>query len=321
MSYSEKHKRNTSPVLRTTSEDRSKICQNKDNYIQYLEQQLQKTSKVVYQKYEERMRLVEETLQEHDEKFENFIKLIKLLQHFATTQEQENANIRNHVNISMEEIYSNELTKLKMQNGKIEQELFEIQQTYQKEQPILQEFELILNRKIDVIMDELKQSALKTDYQKLEQRLSKFELNVKSEQQQKINESERQLNSSLTHQQQLNDLKIVLDSVIQDQEHTKNTVQQLQNEIFFNKRKSQNQQIRKSITKESLYTENETLAIRPAKEMKENIKKLDNKRNKSKSSMSRSGSRNARLETIKKQKQENVKDLIKKHKQSSQKYI
>lgn len=40
--------------------------------------------------------------------------------------------------------------------------------------------------------------------------------------------------------------------------------------------------------------------MRPAKEMKENIKKLDNKRNKSKSSMSRSGSRNARLETIKK---------------------
>ncbi|CAD8150152.1 unnamed protein product [Paramecium pentaurelia] len=321
MSYSEKHKRNTSPVLRTTSEDRTKINQNKDNYIQYLEQQLQKTSKVIYQKYEERMKFVEETLQEHDEKFENFIKLIKLLQHFATTQEQENINIRNHVNISMEEIYSNELNKLKIQNGKIEQELFEIQQTYQKEQPIIQEFELILNKKIDVIMDELKQSALKSDYQKLEQRLSKFELNVKQEQQQKINESERQLNSSLTHQQQLNDLKIVLDSVIQDQEHTKNTVQQLQNEIYFNKRKSQNQQIRKSITKESLYTENDTLAIRPAKEMKENIKKLDNKRNKSKSSMSRSGSRNARLETIKKQKQENVKELIKKHKQSSQKYI
>ncbi|CAD8057719.1 unnamed protein product [Paramecium sonneborni] len=321
MSYSEKHKRNTSPILRTTSEDRSKLSQNKDNYIQYLEQQLEKTSKIVYQKYEERMRLVEETLQEHDEKFENFIKLIKLLQHFATTQEQENINIRNHVNLSMEQIYSNELTKQKILNEKFEYELNEIRQTYYKDQPMMQELELILNKKIDVIMDELKQSALKSDYQKLEQRFSRLELNLKQEQQQKINESERVLNSSLTHQQQLNDLKIVLDSVIQDQEQTKNIVQQLQNENYLNKRKSQLQQTRKSITKESLYTESENQVLRPAREMKENIKKLEHKRNKSKSSMSRSGSRNARLETIKKQKQENVKELIKKHKQSSQKQI
>ena len=45
------------------------------------------------------------------------------------------------------------------------------------------------------------------------------------------------------------------------------------------------------------------------------MKNNENKRNKSKSSQSRSESRNARLETIKKKKQESVKELIKKHKQ------
>lgn len=42
-SYAEKHKkRSTSPVLRTTSEDRKALHANKDNYILYLEQQLEK---------------------------------------------------------------------------------------------------------------------------------------------------------------------------------------------------------------------------------------------------------------------------------------
>lgn len=37
-SYSEKHKRSVSPILKTTTEDRKMLHHNKENYILYLEQ-------------------------------------------------------------------------------------------------------------------------------------------------------------------------------------------------------------------------------------------------------------------------------------------
>ncbi|CAD8146882.1 unnamed protein product [Paramecium pentaurelia] len=313
MSYSEKHKRNTSPILRTTSEDRIKQNSSKESNILCLEQQIEKQ---LNKKYEDRIRFVEETIQEHEEKFENFIKLIMLLQHFATTQEQENKNIRNHINISMEQLYNEQLNQLKEQYLNIEQQVSLIQKSLSKEQPQIQEFETIINKKIDVIMDEVRQSALKTDYQKIEQKLQKLELNFKQESYQKSNDSERILNNSQVYQNQLNDLKIVLDSVIQDQEQTKIYIKQIERDLNSTKLKEKQSQLRSSVTKESQHTESD---VRPIRDFKENVKNKENKRNKSKSSQSRSESRNARLETIKKKKQESVKELIKKHKQQSSK--
>ncbi|CAD8048854.1 unnamed protein product [Paramecium primaurelia] len=314
MSYSEKHKRNTSPILRTTSEDRIKQNSSKETNILYLEQQIEKIQQQLNKKYEDRIRFVEETIQEHEEKFENFIKLIMLLQHFATTQEQENKNIRNHINISMEQLYNEQLNQLKDQYLNIEQQVSLIQKSLSKEQPQIQEFETIINKKIDVIMDEVRQSALKTDYQKIEQKLQKLELNFKQESYQKSNDSERILNNSQVYQNQLNDLKIVLDSVIQDQEQTKIYIKQIERDLNSTKQKEKQSQLRSSVTKESQHTESD---VRPIRDFKENVKNKENKRNKSKSSQSRSESRNARLETIKKKKQESVKELIKKHKQQS----
>ncbi|CAD8140881.1 unnamed protein product [Paramecium octaurelia] len=316
MSYSEKHKRNTSPMIRATSEDRIKQNSSKESNILCLEQQIEKVQQQLNNKYEDRMRFVEETIQEHEEKFENFIKLIKLLQHFATTQEHENKNIRNHINVSMEQLYNEELNQLKDQYLNIEQSLSQIQNSLVKEQPQIQEFETIINKKIDVIMEEVRQSALKTDYQKIEYRLQKLEQNFKLEQSQKSNDSDRILNNSLVYQNQLNDLKIVLDSVIEDQEQTKIYIKQIERDLISTKQKEKRSQIRSSLTKESQHTESD---MRPIRDFKENVKNRENKRNKSKSSQSRSESRNARLETIKKKKQENVKELIKKHKQQSTK--
>ncbi|CAK67530.1 unnamed protein product (macronuclear) [Paramecium tetraurelia] len=318
MSYSDKHKRNTSPVLRTTSEDR--IKQNSCKESIQLDQQIDKIQQYLSKKYDDRMKFVEETLQEHEEKFESFIKLIKLLQHFATSQEQENKNIRNHINISMEQLYNEELNYLKDQNLNIEQQILEIQRSLGEEQPQIQEFETIVNKKIDVIMDEVRQSALKTDYQKIESRLQRLEHNIKQEAYLKGSDSDRVLNNSLVYQNQLNDLKIVLDSVIQDQELTKNHLKQIEHDLYSIKQKEKQSYLRTSITKESQNTETDVMASRPIRDPKENIKNKDNnKRNKSKSSQSRSESRNARLETIKKKKQESVKDLIKRHKQQSNK--
>ncbi|CAD8058713.1 unnamed protein product [Paramecium sonneborni] len=319
MSYSEKHRRNTSPNLRTTSEDRIKQNSSGQSNLLSLEQQIEKVQQQLNRKYEDRIKFVEETLSEHEEKFENFIKLIKLLQHFATTQEQENKNIRNHINISMEQLYNEELNQIKDQNQNIELQIKEIQKSFEKEQPQIQEFEIIINKKIDVIMDEVRQSALKTDYQKIEQRLFKLEQNFKQEYQLKNNDSERILSNSLIYQNQLNDLKIVLDSVIQDQEQTKNYIKQIERDINSNKQKEKLSQIRSSVTKESQHTESDAMFIRPVRDSKENMKNNENKRKKSKSSQSRSESRNARLETIKKKKQESVKELIKKHKQQQSK--
>ncbi|CAD8143938.1 unnamed protein product [Paramecium octaurelia] len=314
MSYSDKHKRNTSPVLRTTSEDR--IKQNSCKESIQLDQQIEK---YLSRKYDDRIKFVEETLSEHEDKFESFIKLIKLLQHFATTQEQENKNIRNHINISMEQLYNEELNQLKDQNLNIEQQILEIQRSIGEEQPQIQEFETILNKKIDVIMDEVRQSALKTDFQKIEQRLQRLEHNLKQDVYQKSCDSDRVLNNSQVYQNQLNDLKIVLDSVIQDQELTKNHLKQIENGLYSIKQKEKQSHFRTSITKETQNTETNVMASRPIRDSKEKIKNKDNKRNKSKSSQSRSESRNARLETIKKKKQESVKDLIKRHKQQSNK--
>ncbi|CAK82243.1 unnamed protein product (macronuclear) [Paramecium tetraurelia] len=316
MSYSEKHKRNTSPIIRATSEDRIKQNSSKESNILCLEQQIGKVQQQLNNKYEDRMRFVEETIQEHEEKFENFIKLIKLLQHFATTQEQENKNIRNHINVSMEQLYDEELNQLKDQYLNIEQSLSQIQNSLSKDQPQIQEFETIINKKIDVIMEEVRQSALKTDYQKIDYRLQRLEQNFKQEQSQKSNDSDRILSNSLVYQNQLNDLKIVLDSVIEDQEQTKIYIKQIERDLITSKQKEKQSQIRSSVTKESQQTETD---MRPIRDFKENVKNRENKRNKSKSSQSRSESRNARLETIKKKKQENVKELIKKHKQQSTK--
>ncbi|CAD8151784.1 unnamed protein product [Paramecium pentaurelia] len=315
MSYSEKHRRNTSPILRTTSEDRIKQKSTKES-IQ-VEQQIEKIQQQLNKKYEDRMIFIEETLQEHEEKFENFIKLIKLLQHFATTQEQENKNIRNHINISMEQLYNEEINQIKEQNLNIEQQIQEIQKSFGEEQPQILEFETIMNKKIDVIMEEVRQSALKTDYQKIEQKLQKLEHNFQQELNQKSNDSDRILNNSLVYHNQLNDLKIVLNSVIEDQEQTKNFIKKIENELNLTKQKEKQYQIRTLITKESQHTESDVM--RPIRDVKDNNKNKDNKRNKSKSSQSRSESRNARLETIKKRKQDSVKELIKKHKQSSSK--
>ncbi|CAD8052255.1 unnamed protein product [Paramecium primaurelia] len=315
MSYSEKHRRNTSPILRTTSEDRIKQKSTKES-IQ-VEQQIEKMQQQLNKKYEDRMIFIEETLQEHEEKFENFIKLIKLLQHFATTQEQENKNIRNHINISMEQLYNEEINYIKEQNLNIEQQIQEIQKSFGEEQPQILEFETIINKKIDVIMEEVRQSALKTDYQKIEQKLQKLEHNFQQELNQKSNDSDRILNNSLVYHNQLNDLKIVLNSVIEDQEQTKNQIKKIENELNLTKQKEKQSQIKTLITKESQHTESDVM--RPIRDVKDNIKNKDNKRNKSKSSQSRSESRNARLETIKKRKQDSVKELIKKHKQQSSK--
>ncbi|CAD8060616.1 unnamed protein product [Paramecium sonneborni] len=315
MSYFEKHKRNSSPILRTTSEDRIKQNSLKETNISYLEQQIQKVQLQLTKKYEERIKFVEETLSQHEDKFDNFIKLIKLLQHFATTQEQENQNIKNHINLSMEQLYHEELNYLKQQNLNIQLQLEDIQKIYEKEQPQIQELETIINKKIDIIMDEVRNSALKTDYEKIEQKLLKLEQNFKQEYHQKSNDSDKILNNSLMYQNQLNDLKIVLDSVIKDQEQTKNYIKYIELDLNQNKQKEKINQIRSSVRKESQPTESDIMFIRPIRDQKENIKNNENKRNKSKSSQSRSQSRNARLETIKKKKQESVKELIKKHKQ------
>ncbi|CAD8063004.1 unnamed protein product [Paramecium sonneborni] len=283
--YSEKHRRSVSPILKTTSEDRKMLHHNKENYIQYLEQQLEKTATMVHKKYEQRMRGIEQLIEDHDEKLKNFIKLIKLLQNFAETQEQENTKITRHINTKMEELYHNELRNINEQLHESQYRLELLEATQLKEQqPVFEDFEKSINRKIDLMMSEIRQSALKVDYQKLEQRIAKLETQTDTEV--KIQDTER-LHHDKIVEQQLSDLKSLMDNLLKDQDVLKNNVQNIHIDLNQLKNLSQTQpqrQSRKSIAQQS---EGESI-MKPKLSAKDNIK--TEKKNQSKKSLSQSQS-------------------------------
>ncbi|CAK75858.1 unnamed protein product (macronuclear) [Paramecium tetraurelia] len=283
--YSDKHRRSVSPILKTTSEDRKMLHHNKENYIQYLEQQLEKAATMVHKKYEQRMRGIEQLIEDHDEKLKNFIKLIKLLQNFAETQEQENGKITRHINTKMEELYHNELRNVNQQLHETQYRLELLEATQIKDQqPAFEQFEKSINRKIDVMMSEIRQSALKVDYQKLEQRIAKLE--QQPDPQIKIQDTERQHHDKIV-EQQLSDLKLLMDNLLKDQDVLKSNVQNLHSDFNHQKVLSQVQpqrQSRKSVAQQS---EGESI-MKPKLSAKDNLK--TDKKNNSKKSLSRSPS-------------------------------
>ncbi|CAD8155206.1 unnamed protein product [Paramecium octaurelia] len=245
--YSEKHKRSISPILKKTSEDSKMIPHNKENYIKHLEQQLEKAASIDH-KFEKRIRGIEQSIEDHDEKLKNLIKLIKLLQNFAETQEYENCKIARYINTKMEELYHNELRKINHQLHETQYRLELLETIQQKEQqPIQEEFEKTINRKIEIMMDEIRQSALKVDFHKLEQRIAKIE--SKPDTQIKIQDTESE-NHDKRVEQQLSDMRRLMEVLLKDQDILKNNVQNLH--IGFNqykvpaKTQVQNQ-VRKSV--------------------------------------------------------------------------
>ncbi|CAD8059782.1 unnamed protein product [Paramecium primaurelia] len=284
--YSEQHRRSVSPILKTTSEDRKMLHHNKENYIQYLEQQLEKAATMVHKKYEQRMRGIEQLIENHDEKLKNFIKLIKLLQNFAENQEQENGKITRHINTKMEELYHNELRNINQQLHETQYRLELLEATQLKDQQqVFEQFEKSINRKIDVMMSEIRQSALKVDYQKLEQRI--INLETPPENQIKIQDTQRQNHDKIV-EQQLNDLKLLMDNLLKDQDVVKNNVQNLHLDLNQQKLQSQSQpqrQSRKSVAQQS---EGESI-MKPKLSAKDNNTKTD-KKNQRKNSLSRSQS-------------------------------
>ncbi|KAM3142078.1 hypothetical protein pb186bvf_005732 [Paramecium bursaria] len=300
MSYANKHKKSVSPVLRTTSEDRKQLSNNKEQYIQYLEQQLEKMTSTINKKYEQRMNSIEEQIQEHEDKFENFIKLIKLLQHFAETQEQENITIKTHINSTIEQLYHQDLQNMQKSISQFEVQLFELQQQSQRDFPQIHEIEQSVNKKIDTIMDELRSTAYKSDLQEIQNKIDKI---------QKFQTAEF---NPQPLQQQINDLKIVIDSLIQDQEANKVYLQkvslQWQNTSTAN---LPTEKIKKNHPRDSSEYESvmKPMSKSKSKEPKDIKAEVQNK--------DRSESRKARLEVIKKKKHDKVKELIKKHKQTT----
>ncbi|CAD8066910.1 unnamed protein product [Paramecium sonneborni] len=283
--YSEKHKKSVSPILKTTSEDKKILHNNKENYIQYLEQQLEKAATMVHKKYEQRIKGIEQLIEDHDDKLKNFIKLIKLLQNFAETQEQENSKITRHINTKMEELYHNELRNINQQLHESNYRLELLEATQLKDQqPLFEDFEKSINRKIDVMMSEIRQSALKVDYQKLEQRVARLE--IQPDTQIKIQDTER-LHHDKIVEQKLSDLKLLMDNLLKDQEILKNNVQNIHIDLNQQKTLSQAQLQRQSRQSVAQQSEGESI-MKPKSSAKDNIK--TEKKNNNKKSISRSQS-------------------------------
>ncbi|EAR98927.2 hypothetical protein TTHERM_00257170 (macronuclear) [Tetrahymena thermophila SB210] len=134
---------------RLSSEERRHLLSDKDAYIEYLETQLDKVcelSLVENPQIQKRVQELEQSITDHEEKFANITKLIKLLQTFAENQEDENKLIKEHFNKPLNsfgkkiENFQNDLVselkdqiiKIEEKDGQRESQIYETLSAFQK---------------------------------------------------------------------------------------------------------------------------------------------------------------------------------------------